>query len=114
MLKKESVLIENLETLLQMMNTFELSVEWTISSNIGPGWIGSHRTISFYLDHLVLEDTPFHRQLQQTLIDLLGLPQQSKEYIIQGEGDISRQGKTIPYQYPLEKKFGKLVFLRCF
>ena len=66
--KASSLQIETMEVLLRYMQEKELSVEWTVYSDIGPGWIGGSRTICFYLDEHPLHDNSFHERLQRSVI----------------------------------------------
>lgn len=115
-----NITIESFEELNTKIKTMEFSVKWVITSDIGPDWIGSTRTIDFYLDHFIWNETEFSKVLKNKLIKLLSIPSESKDYIINGHGIITpKNGKleihyswdtTIPYQEPSQSKEGILLF----
>ena len=41
-MSNKTITIENFEELTAKMKTMEFSVEWKVSSDIGPDWIGSY------------------------------------------------------------------------
>lgn len=117
----ESIItIEDFESLIEKINTKEFWVKWKVSSDIGPDWIGSVRTINFYVDEYKLEETEFCKDLKNRLIQLIPIPETSKDHVITGHGDITLKKNcleihydwdaTIPYDEPSEEKEGKMVF----
>lgn len=113
--------IPNTELLFDKMKTMEFYVEWTVTSDIGPSWIGSSRTIDFYLDDAKLMDTDFVETLKNKLIKAIPIPSESKDHVIQGNGDITLKNNqlevdyewyaAIPYQDVDESKEGKIILL---
>lgn len=112
--------VESFEKLKSLMKNMEFSVHWNVTSDIGPSWIGSSRTIEFYLDDFTLNETKFCKNLQDKLVETLSIPSQSKDHVITGDGDITlKEGQleinyywysSIPYQNPDESKRGKVLF----
>lgn len=112
-----------MQSLLKHMEKEALSVEWTVLSDIGPDWIGSSRSICYYLENTALSETSFHDQLKDTLIKAVNIPDESEESVIYGEGDIIISGnflqinywwtKTIPYaEKPNDRGKGEINLIR--
>ncbi|MCO7226023.1 hypothetical protein [Pleionea sp. CnH1-48] len=114
--------INSLNTLLQYMQKSELSVEWRVTSDIGPDWIGSTREIYFYLGSEKLDETEFHDQLKSALIKVANIPPSSEKHVIDGEGDVTIEdgflkikfwwSKAIPYQHSDESGSGEGVLFK--
>lgn len=112
--------IESFEKLNSLMKSMEFSVRWLVRSEIGPGWIGSSRTIDFYLDNYILSENEFCTVLKKRLIESIPIPNKSKDHVINGYGDITLKNNqleityewdsSIPYQHPSEFKEGKTIF----
>ena len=97
--KASSLQIETMEVLLRYMQEKELSVEWTVYSDIGPGWIGGSRTICFYLDEHPLHDNSFHERLQRSVIAFANIPETGGENMIYGEGQVSAKNGRLYLSY---------------
>ncbi len=95
----DSIQIETKESLLEHMQEKELTVEWTVYSDVGPDWIGSHRTMCFYLDEYPLHDNSFHDRLRQSVIKLVNIPETSEDNVIQGEGEIVEKNGRLYLTY---------------
>ncbi len=101
------------------MKRADFSVEWTVSSEFGPEWIGSTRTIVFFLGELRLKDTPFLNSITQVVIEGIPIPEKSEDHVITGHGDFHLKQNhlelhytweaTIPYQNPDIYKSGTLL-----
>jgi len=119
-MSNKTITIENFEELITKMKAMEFSVEWRVTSDIGPDWIGSYRTIDFYLNDYTLNETNFCKKLKNKLIESIPIPNESKYHVITGDGDITLKEKqleiyydweaTIPYDNPSESKEGKILF----
>jgi len=115
-----SIIIESFEELSNKMKIMEFSVQWTVTSDIGPDWIGSSRTIAFYLDDFVLSETRFCEKLKDNLIKSIPIPSESKNHVITGHGDITLKKNqleiyynwdaSIPYENPDKSEEGKILF----
>lgn len=115
-----TIIVESFEELKTKMRTMEFYVQWNVYSDIGPNWIGSSRTLDFYLDDFLLNDTKFCKKLKNRLVASIPIPSESKEHVITGNGDITLKENqleiyyewyaTIPYQNPNKSKEGKVVF----
>lgn len=115
-----TISIESFEELCDKMTSMEFYVNWCVTSEIGPDWIGSYRTIDFHLDNLVLTETKFVEKLKENLIELIPIPSESKDHVITGQGDITLKDSqlevyydwaaAIPYQNASEYKEDKIVF----
>jgi hypothetical protein len=100
-------------------NTF--SVEWKVSSDIGPEWIGSNREVCFYKNSKPLDDNLFHSLLKETLVEKLNIPEKSEDDIIEGDGDLFMSGNeikikfsisyTVPYAYPHKYENGEVILV---
>jgi len=112
--------VESFEKLKHKMKTMEFSVQWMVTSDIGPDWIGSSRTIDFYLGDFILSETEFCKKLKDRLIESIPIPNESKDHVITGNGDIILKENqfeicydwdaTIPYQNPGKSKEGRILF----
>jgi hypothetical protein len=115
-----NITIENFEELKVKMQTMEFCVEWRVSPDIGPDWIGSDRTIDFYLNDYILSESEFCKSLKDKLIKIIPIPYQSKNHVITGDGDITLENqqllvhyswqKAIPYDNSSEYKEDKILF----
>lgn len=113
MKESDNIIVENLASLIEQMNNSEFWVEWKVLSNIGPDWIGSSRSICFYLGELAICENKFHDQLRSAMIEVAKIPETSSETVIDGEGKIQYLdgklnvkywwSKAIPYQDPCEQ-----------
>ena len=99
----------------------ELWVEWTVLCEFGPNWVGSCRKIQFYLDDRPLAPSPLQADLEQRLIDVLGIPETSKDAVITGEAKDQRTPgvieliyswqAAIPYADPHDSQHGTIMLL---
>ena len=118
-MNNSTISIKDFKDLILKMKAMEFSVQWRVTSDIGPEWIGSSKTIDFYLDDYVLNETEFITRLKKALSKRVPIPNESKDHVITGEGNISLENnqlklhysweKTIPYSYPSDHKEGKVV-----
>ncbi len=119
-MNEKTIIIESFEELIDKMESMEFYVEWEVTSDIGPSWIGSLRTIDFYLDRYKLTKTKFCKELENKLITIVAIPETSKDHVIYGDGDIILKNKkleiyyeykaAIPYQEPDEYREEKVIF----
>ena len=111
--------INCLNDLEHYIKSMTFSVEWKVTSEIGPDWIGSSREICFYLDNYQLTDNEFHSLLKSKLIERLNIPEHSKDHVITGKGELEINGTklklhyswgaAIPYDYPDKRGNGTEV-----
>lgn len=114
--------INNSRELHQKMKSMDFFVEWRVTSDIGPDWIGSFREINFYLDDFMLKENQFCKELKEKLIQIIAIPSESQDHVITGEGDITIDGNSlmldysweaaIPYQDPDQSEAGTVLFLK--
>ncbi len=119
-MSNKTITIDNFEELTAKMKTMEFSVEWRVTSDIGPDWVGSYRTIDFYLNEYILSETKFCESLKDKLIKIIPIPNKSKDHVITGDGYITLENKqleiyyswekAIPYNNPSEYKEEKVLF----
>ena len=95
----ESIIVADLESLLQLMEEAEFWVKWEVLCSIGPGWIGGRCEIRFYLGDQPLANTSFHDQLKSALSQAVPIPLESPDAVIWGEGDIRRAGDGLEVEY---------------
>ncbi|MBL7779161.1 MAG: hypothetical protein JNK66_12830 [Chitinophagales bacterium] len=103
------------------LKTKTLWVQWQVTCNIGPDWVGSSRDIQFYINAEPVEDNDFHSFLKDCLIEKLNIPEKSEEDMIEGEGDLLLLGNdvmikyaisyTVPYNYPHKYENGEVVLI---
>ena len=60
-MKDKTITVESFQALKNNMKSMGFSVKWKVTSEIGPGWIGSSRNIDFYLDDFLLTETDLLR-----------------------------------------------------
>ncbi|MFD1605897.1 hypothetical protein ACFSJW_04775 [Flavobacterium artemisiae] len=94
--------MNSIEELKKELENKTLSVKWKILSEIGPDWIGSSRTITFYLDNAPLEDNAFCKQMTDKLIEVIEIPSTSEDHVITGEGTFVLQGADLLIEYQIE------------
>lgn len=85
---ESSIQIESLDMLYAAMSHQECSVGWIRYPEGGPGWVGSHWDIDFYLDDKPLSDHPFRDQLKASLIALIHIPDEYSDHMMNGEGAV--------------------------
>lgn len=85
--------------LIKKLSGREIEVEWTVTSDIGPDWIGSTTEIVFYLDNCKLKNNEFLLRLIESLKAKVGIPETGGDRIINGEGIITTIGNDIHLKY---------------
>lgn len=118
-MSNRSISIATVQELIREMKRADFSVEWTVTSEIGPEWIGSTRTITFFLGELPLKDTPFLKAITRAVIEGIPIPEKSEDHVITGHGsfritqnhlELSYSWEaTIPYQNPDNYQSGTLL-----
>lgn len=117
----QPVVVEQLETLLALIEQADFWVKWEVRCQIGPEWIGGGRSIQFYLARRPLADTPLHDRLKHALVEALRVPEASEDAVICGEGTIIRKGDVLeiefewsaaaPYMYPHDGGHGTAALI---
>ncbi|MGP1387734.1 MAG: hypothetical protein ACTS2F_29620 [Thainema sp.] len=97
--KSDAVVIADLQSLLDQIESSDLWVKWVVRCQIGPDWIGGGRLIQFYLDHRPLADTQLHHQLKDALVRVLNIPDASSDAVISGEGTVTYKHNTLEIEY---------------
>lgn len=115
------IVVEQLETLLALIEQADFWVNGEVRCEIGPEWIGGGRFIQFYLARQPLADTPLHDRLKQALVESLRIPETSEDAVVSGEGTITRKGdvleidfewsSAVPYMYPDDGGHGIVALL---
>ncbi len=118
-MSNRSISIATVQELIREMKRADFSVEWTVTSEFGPEWIGSTRTITFFLGELRLKDTPFLKSITRAVIEGIPIPEKNEDHVITGQGDFHLKQKhlelqysweaTIPYQNPDNYQSGTLL-----
>ncbi|WP_196890101.1 hypothetical protein [Aureivirga sp. CE67] len=91
--------IENKETLLKIMKTEDFYVEWIVTSDIGPDWIGSYRSFEFFIGQKEIEETPFIEKISKQMIDLIKIPETSEDHVIYGEAGFFLENEQLKLNY---------------
>lgn len=111
MIQENTIEVKTLEELYKFISKKDFFVRWKISSDIGPGWIGRKKEVSFYFDRILLKENSFLKELKGSLIKLLEEEDlmQYNDHVIIGKGIIILENNylkisydwegTIPYQY---------------
>ena len=117
----ESIAVADIESLLALLDQFDLWGKWWVRCEVGPDWIGAGRSIQFYLGERPLADTALHTYLKGELVNVLDIPERCEDALIVGEGDIFRKRtvleveyewwEAVPYMYPREVQAGKAVLV---
>lgn len=94
--------MNSIQELKKELENKTLTVKWKVLCDIGPGWIGSSRTITFYLDKLQFEDTAFCNFMTNKLIEVMEIPSKSEDHVITGSGIFILQGADLIIQYEIE------------
>jgi len=76
--------MNSIQELKQELENKTLTVKWKVLCDIGPSWIGSSRTITFYLDKLQFEDSDFCNFMTDKLIEVMEIPSTSEDHVITG------------------------------
>lgn len=115
----EQIAITNTLQLLEKLRFQELEVEWTVTSDIGPEWIGSSTEINFYFGNCSLTRNEFLQSFENALKEAMTLPEIGGERIISGEGIIFTENdelkikfqwfSCLPYMDPDEHGNGEAV-----
>ena len=113
---------QRLKTLLGQLQGRRLFVEWEVLPEGGPGWVGSSRSVTISIEEEPLADAALHALLADAVVAVVGIPETSREHLIQGEGEIRPRGDcleldyecsaTIPYQHPSRSDEGVKTLLR--
>ena len=113
--------IADVDTLVRLVDQDRVGVDWTVTSTIGPGWIGSSRELSFYVDGKPIAENALARRLTNALIEALSIPETSEDHVISGEGDLRRRGTlievvydwsaAIPYDFPSDSGSGVVALI---
>lgn len=96
---EESTEIRDLDGLVELVDQDRVAVEWTVTSGIGPEWIGSNRGITFYVDGRPVFENWLTQRLANALIEACSIPETSEKRVISGEGDFRRRGTLIEIEY---------------
>jgi hypothetical protein len=118
MSNEKELVVEDLDSLLELIQQCEFWVEWYVKCEVGPDWLGGGRSITFYLDNSPLAETRIHSQLKNALVVALQIPDKSIDAVIYGEGEITREESTlvvnfewdeaVPFQYSRDSGTGKV------
>lgn len=113
--------IRDLDALVGLVDQDRISVSWTVTSAIGPEWIGSTRKVSFYVDGIPVPENPLIQRLANVLIEAILIPETSENRVISGEGDLRRRGSlieivyewsaAIPYDWPSDSGSGVVTLI---
>lgn len=91
--------IRDLDALVGLVDHDRVSVDWTVTSAMGPEWIGSTRKLSFCVDGIPIAENSFTRRLAKAIIEAISIPETSEELVISGEGNLRRRGTLIEIVY---------------
>ena len=115
--------VQDLATFCQLVEQGRVGVEWTVWSDIGPGWIGSRRELGFSVDGRPVPENATVSRLVNALIDGLQIPATSSDSVISGEGELRKNGSAIevvyewhkaaPYDYPSESGSGVFTLVQA-
>ena len=117
----EPIEVNDLVSLLRLIQQSEFWVQWRVRCEIGPEWTGGQRSIQFYLDQQPLADTSLHDQLKNVLVKKLDIPETSPDAVIRGAGTITRKNntleieyewsETVPYMYSRDGGYGTTILM---
>lgn len=91
--------IRDLDALVGLVDQDRIAVAWTVTSALGPEWIGSTRHVSFYVNGIPLPENPLIQRLVDVLVEAILIPETSKDRVISGEGKLRRRGNLIEMVY---------------
>ena len=95
----QPIVVDELETLLALIEQAVFLVQWEVRCEIGPEWIGGGRFIQFYLARQPLANTPVHDRLKHALVESLGVPETSGNAVVHGEGTITHKGDVLEIEF---------------
>lgn len=101
----EEIEIRNSSELLKLMESEKLYVEWSVTSDIGPDWIGSETEIDFYTDHHCLVENSFIVGLSESVKKSVELPETGGDRIIRGEGVVNLKNGQLHLQYSWSSEY---------
>lgn len=116
MTEDERIVVEDLATLVGLIERHECWVRWEVTCEVGPDWLGGRRSIEFHVGSRRLAETAFHDRLRAALVEALAIPSESADAVIRGEGTVRWEGgrlemdyewsEAVPYQDPRDGGVG--------
>ncbi|MBD1855237.1 MULTISPECIES: hypothetical protein [Leptolyngbya] len=113
--------VPDLATFCLLVEQARVGVGWIVYPDIGPGWIGSHREINFYVDCMLVSKNLIISRLINVLCKGLEIPATSADLVIFGEGELRKNGgaievvydwnKAFPYDNPIESGSGVFTLI---
>ncbi|MFH6996153.1 hypothetical protein [Flavobacterium sp. FlaQc-48] len=94
--------MNSIEELKKELENKTLTVKWKVLCDIGPDWIGSSRSITFYLDKLQFEDSDFCNFMTDKLIEVMEIPSTNEDHVIKGFGVFILEDSDLIIQYETE------------
>ncbi|MEO1477091.1 MAG: hypothetical protein AAFV01_00795 [Bacteroidota bacterium] len=95
--------VRDVDTLIDLVEQGRVDVRWSVTSEGGPGWIGSARVVSFLVDGTPVAETALVQRLATALVEALSIPASSQDHVISGEGTVRKRDRLIEVEYEWDK-----------
>ncbi|MEO1075719.1 MAG: hypothetical protein AAFX41_07100 [Bacteroidota bacterium] len=89
--------------MIDLVEQGRVDVCWSVTSEGGPGWIGSARVVSFLVDGTPVAETALVQRLATALVEALSIPASSQDHVISGEGTVRKRDRLIEVEYEWDK-----------